>query len=161
MKYSAGVLLWRRQGTVIQVLLGHPGGPFWQRKDAGAWSIPKGEYESGEDPQAAALRELEEETGVRLEGELTPLGEVKQSGGKLVRVWARDQDCDAAKLRSNTFNMEWPPGSGKQRDFPEIDRFGWFSLEEARIKLVKGQVVFLDRLLDKVKYLLVIHLQLE
>src|SRR5215831_20416817 len=106
MKYSAGVLLWRRHGTVVQVLLGHPGGPFWQRKDAGAWSIPKGEYESGEDPQAAALREFEEETGVRLEGELTPLGEVKQSGGKVVRAWTLERDCDPARLRSNTFSLE-------------------------------------------------------
>ena len=155
MKYSAGVLLWRRCGVDIQVLLGHPGGPFWQRKDAGAWSIPKGEYGPDEDAHTAAVREFEEETGVRLQGDLNPLGEVKQAGGKLVRIWAREQDCNPSDLRSNTFSIEWPPGSGASREFPEIDRFEWFSLEEAGIKLVKGQVVFLDRLKD----LLVTHLQ--
>ena len=146
MKRSAGVLLHRRRNGKIEVLLGHPGGPYWEQKDAGAWSIPKGEYGEEEDPMDAARREFQEETGIRLDGELAPLGEVKQAGGKVVRAFALERDCDPTNLRSNTFALEWPPHSGKEQDFPEIDRFEWFSLEEARIKLLKAQVAFLDRL---------------
>jgi predicted NUDIX family NTP pyrophosphohydrolase len=136
----------RRRNGRIEVLLGHPGGPYWKRKDDGAWSIPKGEYGEEEEPLEAARREFEEETGIRLEGELRPLGEVKQAGGKTVRAWTLEADCDASMLRSITFSLEWPPGSGKIQEFPEIDRFEWFSVEEARIKLVKAQAEFLDRL---------------
>jgi predicted NUDIX family NTP pyrophosphohydrolase len=148
MKRSAGVLLYRRREGQLEVLLGHPGGPLWKRKDAGAWSIPKGEYDSSEDAQAAARREFEEETGIRLDGDLTSLGEVKQAGGKIVRVWALERDCEASELRSNTFTMEWPPGSGTLKQVPEIDRFAWFTKEEARTKLVKAQAAFLSRLQD-------------
>jgi len=146
MKRSAGVLLFRRGASGIQVLLGHPGGPYFKRKDENAWSIPKGEYGENEDPEAAARREFEEETGIRLEQPLRPLGEVKQASGKLVRVWALEHDCDARGLRSNTCSIEWPPRSGKLQEFPEIDRFEWFTLDNARIKLVKAQDAFLDRL---------------
>ena len=146
MKQSAGVLLHRRRNSQIEVLLAHPGGPYWKRKDAGAWSIPKGEYGDDEQPLDAARREFEEETGVRLEGELRALGEVKQAGGKVVHAWTLEGDCDATKLRSNTFSLEWPPRSGKIQEFPEIARFEWFKLEEARTKLVEAQRAFLDRL---------------
>jgi predicted NUDIX family NTP pyrophosphohydrolase len=140
------VLLYRRKDSQIEVLLGHPGGPYWKRKDKGAWSIPKGEYSDDEDPRAAAIREFEEETGIRLKEDLAPLGEVKQSGGKIVRVWTLERDCDSSALRSNTFSLEWPPNSGKMQEFPEIDRFEWFTLEAARAKLLNSQVLFLDRL---------------
>jgi predicted NUDIX family NTP pyrophosphohydrolase len=155
MKQSAGILLYRRGGgramESLEVLLAHPGGPYWTRKDASAWSIPKGEYGDGEEPLAAALREFEEETGIKLEGELEPLGEVKQAGGKVVRAWTIERDCDPTRLRSNTFSLEWPPKSGKFQDFPEIDRFEWFPIGEARQKLVKAQTAFLDRLAERVK----------
>ena len=146
MKVSAGILLYRRPDGRLEVLLAHPGGPFWKRKDLGAWSIPKGECQAGEDPMVAARREFEEETGLRLQGEMTPLGEVKQAGGKVVRAWAIEGDCDASAIHSNTFELEWPPKSGKLEQFPEIDRFEWFSLDAARQKLVKAQTAFLDRL---------------
>jgi predicted NUDIX family NTP pyrophosphohydrolase len=150
-KRSAGVLLYRRSGGAPEVLLVHPGGPFWARRDAGAWSIPKGEYEDGDDPLAAALREFEEETGTALQaGELRDLGEVKQKAGKVVRAWAAEGDLDADAVRSNTFTMEWPPRSGRTAEFPEIDRAGWFGVEEAREKLNPAQAEFLERLLDAV-----------
>jgi predicted NUDIX family NTP pyrophosphohydrolase len=148
-KRSAGILLHRTSGGAPEVLLVHPGGPFWARRDAGAWSIPKGEYEEGDDPLAAALREFEEETGTALEdGELRDLGEVKQKGGKVVRAWAAEGDIDAGTVRSNTFTMEWPPRSGRTAEFPEVDRAGWFALDEAREKLNPAQAEFLDRLLQ-------------
>jgi predicted NUDIX family NTP pyrophosphohydrolase len=150
-KRSAGVLLYRRSGGAPEVLLVHPGGPFWARRDAGAWSIPKGEYEDGDDPLAAALREFEEETGTALQaGELRDLGEVKQKAGKVVKAWAAEGDLDADAVRSNTFTMEWPPRSGRTAEFPEIDRAGWFGVEEAREKLNPAQAEFLERLLDAV-----------
>jgi len=149
---SAGLLLYRRVNKddeiVLEVLLAHMGGPFWARKDDGAWSIPKGEYESGEDPFDAAKREFEEELG-----SAPPLvayrdmGSVRQPGGKLVTAWAAEADFDAAGAVSNTFELEWPPGSGQVRSFPEIDRAGWFPVEVARVKLVKGQQPLIDRLL--------------
>ena len=149
-KRSAGILLYRGSDDALEVLLVHPGGPFWARKDAGAWSIPKGEYEDGEDPRACALREFEEETGTALPpGELIDLGEIRQKGGKVVTAWAAAGDLDAAAVRSNTFAMEWPPRSGRQTEFPEIDRAGWFGVEEAREKLNAAQTEFLDRLLDR------------
>jgi predicted NUDIX family NTP pyrophosphohydrolase len=146
MKQSAGILLYRRGSRGLEVLLAHPGGPYWKRKDAGAWSIPKGECGDGEEPLAAALREFEEETGIKLEGELEPLGEVKQAGGKIVRAWTIERDCNPTQIHSNTFSLEWPPKSGKIQEFPEIDRFEWFPIAEARQKLVNAQTAFLDRL---------------
>lgn len=147
---SAGILLYRGSGAAIEVLLVHPGGPFWTRRDAGAWSIPKGEYEEGEDPRACALREFEEETGTPLPpGELRELGDIRQKGGKVVTAWAAKGDLDADAVRSNTFRMEWPPRSGRWATFPEIDRAGWFDIEEARDKLVPAQAEFLDRLLER------------
>jgi predicted NUDIX family NTP pyrophosphohydrolase len=147
---SAGILLYRIAAGTPEVLLVHPGGPYWARKDAGAWSIPKGEYEDGEDPQACALREFEEELGVGLPpGELGELGSVKQKGGKVVTAWAAEGDLDAEMVTSNTFTMEWPPRSGRSAEFPEIDRAGWFDIETAREKLVPAQTEFLDRLLER------------
>ncbi len=143
---SAGVLLYRRRDDVLEVLLVHPGGPFWARKDDGAWSIPKGELEPGEPPADAARRELEEETGLRIDGELRALAPVRQAGGKVVHAFAAPGDCDPDAVRSNTFSMEWPPRSGRQKTFPEIDRAAWFGLEEAASKLNKGQVPLLDQL---------------
>ncbi len=146
---SAGILLWRRGGTGVEVLIGHMGGPFWARKDEAAWSIPKGEHGAGEDPFAVALREFEEELGTPVPaGEFVPLGEVRQSGGKVLTAWAAEGDLDATTTRSNTFRLEWPPRSGRLQDFPEIDRAAWLPVEEARAKLVKGQVPLLDRLLE-------------
>ncbi|HEX8664901.1 MAG TPA: NUDIX domain-containing protein [Beijerinckiaceae bacterium] len=146
---SAGVLLYKREGGALKVLLVHPGGPFWARKDAGAWSIPKGEYPDGEDLEAAARREFEEELGIALRGNLEPLGEAVQPSRKRVVAFAAEGDLDAAAIRSNTFEIEWPPRSGRRRTYPEVDRAGWFLLEEARDKLLPGQRVFLDRLVER------------
>ncbi|MGY1784739.1 NUDIX domain-containing protein [Geodermatophilus sp. SYSU D00698] len=144
---SAGVLLYRRAPRV-EVLLGHMGGPFWARKDDGAWSFPKGEYADGEDPLAVAHREFEEELGSPVPAtSLVPLGELRTSG-KVLTVWAGEGDLDADAAVSNTFTIEWPPRSGRLQEFPEIDRAAWFGVDEARAKLVKGQVPYLDRLLD-------------
>ena len=144
---SAGILLHRRHHGVREVLLVHPGGPFWARKDAGAWSIPKGEYADGEDPQACARREFEEELGTPLAAaELTELGSVRQRNGKVVVAFAAEGDLDAAGIRSNTFELEWPPRSGTIREFPEVDRAAWFDLETAREKLIEAQAALLDRL---------------
>jgi len=130
---------------MIEVFLVHPGGPFWKNKDHGSWSIPKGEYEAGEDPLGAAQREFEEETGARVpDGKLLPLGEVRQPGGKIVTAWAIEGDCAAEEIRSNLFELEWPPKSEKLQKFPEVDRAGWFGLEEARDKLLPGQREFLS-----------------
>lgn len=146
---SAGVLLYRRRNSGIEVLVGHMGGPFWARKDDAAWSVPKGEYGAGEEPFAVALREFEEELGSPVPaGDFLPLGEVRQSGAKVLTVWAAEGDLDAAAARSNTFSLEWPPRSGRLQEFPEIDRAAWLPVDEARTKLVRGQVPLLDRLLD-------------
>lgn len=147
---SAGILLFRRTGDTIEVLLVHPGGPFWAKKDLGAWSIPKGEYTEGEDPLACALRELAEELGAPPDldaDELIDLGTVRQKGGKVVRCWAAETDFDPAKLHSNTFTIEWPPRSGVQREFPEVDRAEWLGLEGAGRKINPAQAEFLERLL--------------
>jgi predicted NUDIX family NTP pyrophosphohydrolase len=148
-KRSAGILLYRRRGGDLEVLLVHPGGPFWAKKDLGAWSIPKGEYDQGEDPLRTALRELEEETGHHLpaDGDLLELGEVRQRGGKVLSAWAAAGDLDADAITSNTFTMEWPPRSGRRREFPEVDRAGWFDLPTARDKLLAAQAELVDRLL--------------
>lgn len=146
---SAGILLFKHGAGGFEVFLVHPGGPFWAKKDLGAWSLPKGEYDRQEDPLNAALREFEEETSFRLEpGNLLPLGELKQPSGKIVTAWALEKDVDAALVKSNLFEMEWPPKSGQRQEFPEVDRAGWFPLAEAREKLLKGQVGFLDRLME-------------
>ena len=145
---SAGLLLWRRGGPEgLEVLLGHMGGPFWAGKDAGAWSIPKGEYEEGDDPLATALREFAEEMGRPApEGAVTPLGEFRQSGGKVVTVFAREGDFDASEIRSNRFTVEWPPRSGRFQSFPEIDRAEWMAPSRAREALVRGQVLAVETL---------------
>jgi predicted NUDIX family NTP pyrophosphohydrolase len=149
-KTSAGILLYRHPvPETIEVLLVYPGGPFWTKKDRGAWSIPKGEVEEGEEPLACALREMEEELGSRFEfgaAELIDLGSVRQKGGKEVLCWAAKGDFDPATLRSNTFTLEWPRGSGVEREFPEVDRAEWFDLDRAREKINYAQGLFLDRL---------------
>jgi predicted NUDIX family NTP pyrophosphohydrolase len=147
---SAGIVLHRSGATGLEVLLVHPGGPFWAKKDAGAWSIPKGEYEDGEDPLACALREFEEETGTRLDAaHVVELGSIRQKGGKEVTAWAVAGDLDTSTVRSNTFVMEWPPRSGRQAEFPEIDRAEWFGLDAAREKLVAAQAELLDRVVER------------
>jgi predicted NUDIX family NTP pyrophosphohydrolase len=143
---SAGILLHRQGAHGTEVLLVHPGGPFWVRKDLGAWSIPKGEVDEGEDPRACALREFAEETGTRLTGPLAELGTVKLKSGKVVLAFALAGDLDAAAVASNTFELEWPPRSGRTQSFPEIDRAAWFGLEAARAKLNPAQAAFIDRL---------------
>ena len=145
-KESAGLLAFRRTPGGLEVLLAHPGGPFWAKKDEGAWSIPKGELAAGEDPLAAALREFEEETGVIIAGTPLPLQPVRQPSGKIIRAWALEGDLDPATVKSNTFSLEWPPRSGRQQEFPEIDRVAWLPVEEARRKIVPGQVPLLEQL---------------
>jgi predicted NUDIX family NTP pyrophosphohydrolase len=148
---SAGILLYRLRPAGPEVLLGHMGGPFWAKKDDGGWSIPKGEHGPDEDPLAVAQREFEEELGSSVPTqELVPLGALRVTSGKVLAVWAAEGDLDAAAAQSNTFTVEWPPRSGRVQEFPEIDRAAWFGLDEARSKLVKGQVPFLDRLRDDV-----------
>lgn len=143
-KQSAGLLLYRVKDAQLEVFLVHPGGPFWAKKDYGAWSIPKGEIEPGEDALTAAIREFAEETGTTLAGDFRPLAPVRQTGGKLVLAWAIAGDIDPATIRSNSFAMEWPPRSGTRRTFPEVDRGEWFTLDEARKRLNKGQIALLD-----------------
>jgi predicted NUDIX family NTP pyrophosphohydrolase len=145
-KQSAGLLLYRRKDGRTEVFLVHPGGPFWKNKDEGAWSIPKGEFEAGEEPIDAAKREFQEETGFAANGEFLPLQPVRQPSGKLVHAWAQESDLDASAVKSNTFSMEWPARSGRMAQFPEIDRAAWFPLEAAREKILKGQLPFLDQL---------------
>jgi predicted NUDIX family NTP pyrophosphohydrolase len=146
---SAGILLYRRRGDRLEVLLVHPGGPLWARRDAGAWSIPKGEYDDGEEPLAAARREFEEELGTAPpDGDAAELGEVRQKSGKFVRAWAIAGDLDPATAVSNTFELEWPPRSGRRIEVPEVDRAEWFALDAAREKLNPAQVVLLERLAE-------------
>jgi predicted NUDIX family NTP pyrophosphohydrolase len=142
---SAGLLLYRLRGEQLEVFLIHPGGPFWARKDDGAWSIPKGEF-TDEDPLAAARREFQEETGFTAEGSFRPLAPIRQAGGKMVYAWAFAGDCDAAALHSNTFSLEYPPHSGQWKSFPEVDRAAWFPLPQARRKILKSQTPLLDQL---------------
>ncbi len=146
-KDTAGILMFRRRGDAVEVLLAHPGGPFWRKKDDGAWTIPKGLPEAGEEFLAAAIREFHEETGFTAHAPFLPLGAFKQPGGKTVHAWASEGDCDPTALSSNTFTMEWPPKSGKRAEFPEVDRAGWFRVDEARRKILKGQAAILDALL--------------
>lgn len=140
--------MYRRVGSKLEVLLVHPGGPYWRRRDNGAWSIPKGEMDAGEDAMSAASREFTEETGVRLAGSLEPLGEVRQRGGKRVVAFAVEGDIDIGAIKSNTFEIEWPPKSGRMQVFPEIDRAAWFDLPAALVKILEGQRPFLDRLTE-------------
>ena len=144
-KQSAGLLLYRRVGG-LEVFLVHPGGPFWAKKDHGAWTIPKGELTDGEDPLATAVRELKEETGFTVSGPFAPLGTIRQSGGKTVHAFAAAADVDPSRIVSNTFQMEWPPRSGHAREFPEVDRAAWFSLADAAEKINPAQAEFLKRL---------------
>jgi predicted NUDIX family NTP pyrophosphohydrolase len=148
---SAGILLYRFQKDGVEVFLVHPGGPFWVNKDKGSWSVPKGEYNDDEDALKAAQREFQEETGLSIQGNFIELGEVRQPSGKRVMVWALENDQDVENIRSNTFQLEWPPKSGKMQEFPEVDRGGWFSIPEARQKILKGQFPFLDKLEEKIK----------
>jgi predicted NUDIX family NTP pyrophosphohydrolase len=145
---SAGMLLWRRRDGRLEVLLVHPGGPFWAKKDFGAWSIPKGEVEADEDPLLCARRELREETGLVAEGPFVPLAPVKQRSGKSVYAWAAEGDGDVTTIESNTFELEYPPRSGRIQRFPEVDRAGWFDLSTAREKLLPAQHALLDQLVQ-------------
>jgi predicted NUDIX family NTP pyrophosphohydrolase len=152
-KLSSGILLFRRRRRQqrLEVMLVHMGGPFWSHKDAGAWSLPKGEHEPGEDSLQAARREFAEELGLPAPaGTAIELGSVKQRGGKVIQAWALEADVDVSGLHSNTFELEWPPGSGEQRRFPEVDRAEWFELGAAREKLIGGQLPFLERLLERI-----------
>jgi predicted NUDIX family NTP pyrophosphohydrolase len=151
-KHSAGIVLFRHRGGEIEFLLVHPGGPFWAKKDTGAWSIPKGQIEDEEEPRACAIRELEEELGAApaLDPEqLIELGAIKQKAGKVVEAWAAEADFDPATLASNSFEMEWPPRTGNRQEFPEVDRAEWFAPEEAREKILPAQAELLDRLLER------------
>jgi predicted NUDIX family NTP pyrophosphohydrolase len=148
---SAGILLYRRSADGLEVLLVHPGGPLWARRDAGAWSIPKGEYSGNEDPAAAARREFAEELGSPAPADLPiDLGEVRQRGGKVVRAFGAPGDLDVSAIRSNTFTLEWPPRSGRMSEFPEVDRAQWFALAEARERMNPGQLPLLERLQEAV-----------
>lgn len=145
-RVSAGLLMFRRRGGALEVLLAHPGGPAWSHKDLGAWTIPKGEIDEGEDPLATARREFEEETGIRPEGTVLPLGSIRQKSGKIVHAWAFEGDADPAAIRSNSFRMQWPPGSGQWQTFPEVDRVEWFSPDEARRRINPAQAALIDAL---------------
>ena len=147
---TAGILLHRLSGATPELFLVHPGGPFWKNKDDGSWTIPKGLVEPGEEPLAAAQREFTEETGFVADGPFVELGAFKQPGGKIVLAWAAMGTADPATLRSNPFTMEWPPRSGRQQEFPEVDRAGWFTPDEARRKILKGQIGIIDALLGNV-----------
>lgn len=146
---SAGLLPYRFGARGIEVFLVHPGGPFWAKKDEGAWSVAKGEFSEGEEALEAALREFEEETGVRAQGPFLALAPVRQKSGKRVYAWAVETDLDADRIRSNTFELEWPPKSGQIRQFPEVDRAAWFDLAEARLKINPAQAAFLDELAER------------
>jgi predicted NUDIX family NTP pyrophosphohydrolase len=150
-KHSAGLLLYRRRASSCEVLLVHPGGPFWKKKDHGAWSIPKGLVEEGEEPLATAKREFAEETGLVPQGQFDPLGSFRQSGGKIVHAWAVEGDFDPNDLKCNTFTLEWPPRSGRMQEFPEVDRAAWFSLQEASAMIIVGQRPMLRVLADHLR----------
>jgi predicted NUDIX family NTP pyrophosphohydrolase len=147
-KTSAGLLMYRKKSQKVEVLLVHPGGPFWSKKDLGAWFLPKGELNAGEDPLAAARREFKEETGLEPEGPFATLGEVKHKSGKIVIAWAFEGDWDPSGLTSNTFTMEWPPKSGRQQEFPEVDRAAFFTIPQAREKIHDAEGTFLDRIVE-------------
>ena len=148
--YSAGILLYRLRDNSVEVLLAHPGGPFWSGKDLGAWSIPKGQSEANEDSLQAAKREFREETGFEVDGDFIDLGTIRQPSRKMIQIWALEHDMDADRLQSNEFALEWPRKSGIVMQFPEIDRAEWFDIDRARQKILKGQAGFLDRLISKI-----------
>jgi len=150
-KRSAGLLIYRRNAGIIEFLLVHPGGPFWAKKDEGAWSIPKGLVGENETDLAAAQREAEEELGVAVHGHFEPVGSYRQPGGKIVTAWSVESDFDTDAIKSNMFAMEWPPRSGSMKEFPEVDRAGWFSLPEAGFKILKGQRAILDDFMERRK----------
>jgi predicted NUDIX family NTP pyrophosphohydrolase len=150
-KQSAGLLMYRTREAQLEVFLVHPGGPFWAKKDLGAWSIPKGEYVEGENPLDAARREFTEETGFEADGNFIDLGTIKQAGGKLVSVWAIEGDCDPEKLVSNTCMIDWPPRTGRKIEIPEVDRGAWFGTEEARQRILKSQEPVIDLLLTRLQ----------
>lgn len=145
-KKSAGILLYRRVNTAPEVLLVHPGGPFWKNKDIGAWSVPKGEFADDEQPLIAAVREFKEELGIDVSGDFIELLPQKQKSGKIVYAWALEQDTDVDDIVSNTFELEWPPRSGKMIEIPEVDRAGWFSMDEAKLKIIPGQIPIIENL---------------
>jgi predicted NUDIX family NTP pyrophosphohydrolase len=147
-KRSAGILPYRKSNGELEVLLAHPGGPFWQKRDEGAWSVVKGEYGEGEAPEAAARREFKEETGWDVVHDMHPLGEIRQNGGKYLTAFAIEADLDASRFASNSFELEWPPRSGRFQSFPEVDRVAWFSLAKAREKILPSQAPLLDRLAE-------------
>jgi predicted NUDIX family NTP pyrophosphohydrolase len=147
-KRSVGLMVYRRREDGVEVFLVHPGGPFWAKKDEGSWSIPKGEYEEGEESLDVARREFAEETGFEVNGDFMEVGQIKQAGGKVVMAWAVEGDFDPASLKSNAFEMEWPPRSGRMQKFPEVDRGEWFSIDAARVKILKSQEPLLDMLLS-------------
>jgi predicted NUDIX family NTP pyrophosphohydrolase len=148
-KQSAGILIYRRVGDELQVLLVHPGGPYFKSKELGAWSIPKGEFTDNEDPATVAVREVEEETGYVVTSPLTPLSPIKQKGGKRVQAWAAEGDLDPAAIVSNTFELEWPPRSGRTQEFPEVDRAGWFTPDQARDKIIPAQFALVEELIKR------------
>ncbi len=150
-KQAAGILLYRLSRSGLEVLLAHPGGPLWARKDLGAWTIPKGQFGPEESALDAARREFEEEMGSPARGEFVELGSIRQPSGKIVHAFTAESDFDVAKVKSNLFSLEWPPRSGKQGQFPEVDRAAWFSIDEARKRILKGQEPFIDRLLARLK----------
>jgi len=150
-KRSAGLLMYRRRNAVVEVLLVHPGGPFWAKKDDGAWSLPKGIIDPGEDELLAAIREFEEETGFTAEGEFIALTPRRQPSGKIIYAWAIEGDCEPLAMKSNMFTMEWPPRSGKMTEFPEADRIEWFDIESAKVKIIKGQRGFVEEFENFIK----------
>jgi predicted NUDIX family NTP pyrophosphohydrolase len=151
-KLSAGLVMYRFRHTKLEVFLVHPGGPFWSKKDEGIWSIPKGEYTADEEPFDVAKREFKEETGYEAEGNFIPLSPIKQPSRKIITAWAFEGDCDAGKIKSNLFSMKWPPRSGKQVEFSEVDRAAWFPVNAAKIKLLKGQAGFIEQLCETLGY---------
>jgi predicted NUDIX family NTP pyrophosphohydrolase len=150
MKKSAGIILFRNRDSQLQVFLVHPGGPFWKNKDAGAWTIPKGEFTDEEDALEAAKREFKEEVGISIKGNFIPLQPVKQKSGKWVYAWALEKDLDSIKIKSNFFEIEWPPKSGQLKQFPEIDKGEWFTVEEAKLKIIPAQISFVEELNNNV-----------
>ena len=151
-KQSAGIVLYRWNKKQVEIFLVHPGGPFFAKKDLGAWSIPKGEFNDGEDPLETAKREFSEETGQKILGKFLPLAPVKQKGGKTVYAWAVEGDANADEIHSNTFSIEWPPRSGIQREFPEVDKAGWFSISTAKEKINQSQATLIDELLERLGF---------
>jgi predicted NUDIX family NTP pyrophosphohydrolase len=149
-KLSAGILMYRWKHKELQVLLVHPGGPYWANKDAGSWSVPKGEFEAGQDPLENAIREFKEETGQEVSGNFLPLDPLRQKSGKIIYAWIVEGEFDEGNVVSNNFKLEWPPKSGQFKEFPEVDKAGWFTLEEARVKIIPGQTGFLNQLVNKI-----------